>query len=770
MASSAVIFSIALALHLWIIPAVIAQRQSYVVYMGSHPQRQGEGSSIHADDVTASHHDFLGSFLGREKAQDSIFYSYTRFINGFAAILHHEDAKEIEKSPEVLAVFPNTARQIQTTRSWEFIGLETGGVIPAESLWTKARFGEDVIIGNFDTGVWPESPSFSDEGLGPVPSRWKGTCERGLAEPVNCNRKLIGARFFNKGFRAVVGPIDPTLNTARDTEGHGTHTLATAGGSFTPRSNVFGFGNGTAKGGSPRARLASYRVCWPRVNGRAGCFDADILAAFDAAISDGVDVLSLSIAGQAVDYFKDGVAIGSFHAVKKGISVICAAGNFGPAWTSVTNVAPWILTVAASTMDREFPAYATLGNGTRLKGQSLSTSSLPQNQFFNLIVSSAAPSADSRPGEAELCFLESLNPEKVKGKIVICAVGNVTDIEKSAAVTQAGGIGMILLNLEFQGYDVEARPFFLPAVSLSYEDGITILAYANSVESPRASISAPSTQLDASPAPFMAYFSSRGPNIITPEILKPDITAPGARVIAAFAGESSPSGELYDTRRVPFNILSGTSMSCPHISGIVGLLKTIHPDWSPAAIKSAIMTTATTKDNKGEDILDSFFSPATSFSYGSGHVQPNRAADPGLVYDITPDDYLDFLCASGYDSSLLSSFVEDSFSCPLTPPRLVDLNYPSITVPSLNAKTIVKRRLKNVGPPSIYTAHILPPRGISVIVEPDTLVFTRDGEEKAFSITLEVKPGAPVRSYVYGSLRWSDSVHNVTSPLIIGVI
>ncbi|XP_078428239.1 subtilisin-like protease SBT5.3 [Wolffia australiana] len=769
MGSSLVMLRFGLVLQLWILTSVAARRQSYIVYMGEHPEVREEDSFMNSENITASHHDFLGSFLGREKARDSIFYSYTRVINGFAAFLEEEEADEISKSPGVLGVFPNTGREVQTTRSWEFMGLETANGIPVGSLWSRARFGEDVIIGNLDTGVWPESASFSDAGLGPVPSKWKGTCAGGTGVPVTCNRKLIGARFFNKGYQAAGGRIDPSLNTPRDPDGHGTHTLATAGGAFVPRASAIGFGSGTAKGGSPRARVAAYRVCWPRVNGIGGCYDADLLAAFEAAIQDGVDVISVSIAGEAREYLRDGMAIGSFHAAKRGISVVFAGGNAGPGYGTVTNVAPWIFTVAASTMDREFTSFATIGNGVRFKGQSLSTSSLPPNRFFPLIVSTAAASSISSTANAEFCQSGSLNPEKVKGKIVICAAEQITAAAKGVAVSQAGGIGMILINSRRRGYDVEATPFLLPAVTLSYEDGLKLLTYTTSTAFPIASISAPFTELGTRPAPFMGYFSSRGPNNINPEILKPDITAPGLRVVAAFTGAVGPSDLAIDTRRVPFSVFSGTSMACPHIAGVVGLLKALHPDWSPAAIKSAIMTTATTQDNRGVNILDSFFLPANPFSYGAGHVQPNRAADPGLVYDLTVTDYLNFLCAKGYTSSQIFSFQQADFSCPLTSPRILDMNYPSITVPSLASRTTVNRRLKNVGPSSTYTVRILPPPGVLVTVAPNTLQFTAYGQERAFTITFEPQIGA-AKGYTYGRLIWSDSFRSVTSPLVIGIV
>lgn len=185
-------------------------------------------------------------------------------------------------------------------------------------------------------------------------------------------RKLIGARYFNKGYSSVVGPLNSTFHTPRDAEGHGSHTLSTAAGNFVTRASVFGFGNGTAKGGSPRARVAAYKVCWPPVAGNE-CFDADILAAFDIAIHDGVDVLSVSLGGDPVPLHNDSVAIGSFHAVRHGIVVVCSAGNSGPGAGTVSNIAPWQITVGASTMDRQFLSYVVLGNKMRFRVKNLSS-------------------------------------------------------------------------------------------------------------------------------------------------------------------------------------------------------------------------------------------------------------------------------------------------------------------------------------------------------------------------------------------------------------
>jgi len=174
---------------------------------------------------------------------------------------------------------------------------------------------------------------------------------------------------FLKNREAEVGEIERRFRSARDFLGHGSHTLSTAGGNCVPGANVERNGRGTAKGGSPKARVVAYKACWNRED-LGGCNEADLLAAFDHAIYDGVDVISASI-GWSDPYTEalltDGISIGSFHAVAKNIVVVCSAGNDGPSPSSVTNVAPWSFTVAASTMDRDFLSTISYGNKKHIK-------------------------------------------------------------------------------------------------------------------------------------------------------------------------------------------------------------------------------------------------------------------------------------------------------------------------------------------------------------------------------------------------------------------
>ncbi|XP_042520485.1 subtilisin-like protease SBT5.4 [Macadamia integrifolia] len=738
-----------------------AIKKSYVVYMGSHSHGP-EISQADLDLAANSHYQFLGEFVGgADQAKESIFYSYTRHINGFAATLEEEKAAEIAEHPRVISVFPNRELKFHTTRSWDFLGLEKNGAVQPGSIWEKARFGEDTIIGNLDGGVWPESKSFSDDGYGPIPSRWKGGCTDTTPDGVHCNRKLIGAKAFNKGYLSEMGE---TFNSTRDIDdGHGTHTLSTAAGNFVQNANIFGFGNGTAKGGAPRARVASYKVC-----GKDSCFEADTIAAFDAAIHDGVDVLSMSLGDVPKDYLSDGMAIGSFHAVKNGILVVASAGNNGPKPASVSNLAPWLFTVAASTMDRQFPAYVKLGNNKQLKGQSLSPIFLPSDgKMYPLVSGAAARAKNTSESEGKICD-GALDPLLVKGKIVVCVDGWNGVVEKGVNALSAGAVGMILVHKV--DADVIPSLHMLPASHLSSKEGLIVFEYINSTKAPMAYISPVTTELGTKPAPLMSAFSSRGPNVVTPEILKPDITAPGVSIIAAFSEALAPSELSSDTRRVPFATMSGTSMSCPHVAGVSGLLKTLYPHWSPAAIRSAIMTTASTRDNVRQPMLNSTNMRETPFSYGAGHVRPNRAMDPGLVYDLTPIDYLNFLCAIGYNGTSIRVFSETKlpYRCPNPAITLLDFNYPSITVPKLSGFAILTRTLKNVGSsPATYKAKIRSPSGISVLVEPKMLTFDSVGQEKTFKLTLTTKRPGYATDYVFGQLKWSDGLHHVKSQIVV---
>ncbi|KAL3518528.1 hypothetical protein ACH5RR_021117 [Cinchona calisaya] len=281
---------------------------------------------------------------------DVTIHHYTKSFRGFSAMLTPDQARTLAESDSVASVFESGVYKIHTTQSWNFLRLDSAQQYNQLPLDTKS----DVIVGVIDTGIWPESKSFSDISLGPVPTKFKGQCETGeMFTLANCNRKIIGARFYSKAFEAQNGPLGSFNRTffrsPRDGDGHGTHTASTVAGSLVSDAKLLGSANGTARGGAPSARLAIYKACWFGIRNFA-----DVLSAFDDAISDGVDVLSLSFGPNApqAGYFQDSMSIGTFHAFQKGIVVSASAGNDGFPGTAI-NVAPCILTVAASTINRE---------------------------------------------------------------------------------------------------------------------------------------------------------------------------------------------------------------------------------------------------------------------------------------------------------------------------------------------------------------------------------------------------------------------------------
>ncbi|GLT54084.1 hypothetical protein SLA2020_273130 [Shorea laevis] len=406
-------------------------------------------------------------------------------------------------------------------------------------------------------------------------------------------------------------------------------------------ASVFGNGAGVARGMAPGTYIAMYKVCWFN-----GCYSSDILAAMDDAIRDGVDILSLSLGGFPLPIYEDSIAIGSFRAMEHGISVICAAGNNGPIESSVSNEAPWIATIGASTLDRRFPAIVRMANGDALYGESM----YPGNRFMTAGRELELVYLTGGDRGSEFCFRGSLPRAKVQGKMVICDRGVNGRAEKGQVVKEAGGAAMILtntaINLEEDSVDVHV----LPATLVGFDESVRLKAYINSTRKPTARFEFGGTVIGKSRAPAVAQFSGRGPSFTNPSILKPDVIAPGVNIIGAWPQNLGPTGLPEDPRRVNFTVMSGTSMACPHVSGIAALIHSAHPKWTPAAIKSAIMTTADITDHSGKPIMDGD-KPAGVFATGAGHVNPGKALDPGLIYDIQPDEYITHLCTLGYTTS-----------------------------------------------------------------------------------------------------------------------
>ncbi|XP_062101854.1 subtilisin-like protease SBT1.7 [Humulus lupulus] len=707
------------------------------------------------------HSHWYDSSLKSVSDSAEMLYTYNNVVHGYSTKLTAQEVEALKAQPGVLSVWPEVKYELHTTRTPEFLGLGK-----TDSIYPESDSGSDIVIGVLDTGVWPESKSFDDTGLGPVPSSWKGACETGTNFTAsNCNRKLIGARFFSKGYEATLGPIDTSRESKspRDDDGHGTHTASTAAGSVVEGASLFGYAEGTARGMATRARIAAYKVCWV-----GGCFSSDILKAIDQAVEDNVNVLSMSLGGGMSDYYRDSVAVGAFAAMEKGIFVSCSAGNAGPSAYSLSNLAPWITTVGAGTLDRDFPAYVSLGNGKNYSGVSLYKGNTLPGTLLPFIYAANASNATN----GNLCMMGTLIPEKVAGKIVLCDRGVNARVQKGSVVKAAGGLGMILANTAANGEELVADAHLLPATSVGQISGEEIKKYLSSDPKPTVTILFEGTKVGVQPSPVVAAFSSRGPNSITPEILKPDIIAPGVNILAGWSGALGPTGLPIDGRRVPFNIISGTSMSCPHVSGLAALLKGVHPDWSPSAIRSALMTTAYTVYKNGQNILDiATGKPSTPFDHGAGHVDPIAALDPGLVYDLTVDDYVDLLCALNYTDEQISGLTRNKASCNAKKYSVTDFNYPSFAVnfqSTAGGSTVAKytRTLTNVGPAGTYKVSLKSEtQMVKISVVPETLTFSQRNEKKSYTVTFNEVGAMSPNSNSFGHIEWSDGKHRVGSPI-----
>ncbi|XP_058208208.1 cucumisin-like [Rhododendron vialii] len=710
-----------------------AHKETYIVYMGDLPEGDFSATSLHTS--------MMEQVVGGSKASESLLHSYQRSFNGFVAKMTEEEMNKMSSMEGVVSVFPNEQMKLHTTRSWDFLGLTDQQAPRAPAIES------DIIVGMLDTGVWPESESFSDGGFGPPPSNWKGICQS--PQNFTCNKKIIGARYYRSQGFFYPGEIP----SPRDTEGHGTHTASTVAGREVYEASLVGLAAGTARGGVPSARIAVYKICWSN-----GCSSADILAAFDDAIADGVDIISLSVGGGPQNYFSDSIAIGAFHAMTKGILTSNSAGNSGPTAGTVTNVSPWSLTVAASTIDRRFVTNVELGNSEVYEGVSINTFTLSK-RLYPLVYGGNVPNKTnpSLGSQSRYCISGSLDATLVKGKIVLCDQFGATE------QYEAGAIGTIM-----QGGDYEDVVWSFP-LSASYvdsSDGAAISLYINTTSEPMATIGKSITTKDES-APYVVWFSSRGPNPITLDILKPDLTAPGVDILAAWTGATSITGVPGDERFAPFNIISGTSMSCPHASGAAAYVKSLHPTWSPAAIKSALMTTATPTNTTQN--TDTTQTALAEFAYGSGQIDPVQAANPGLVYDAGESDYVKFLCGQGYTTQLLQLVTGSSnTTCSASNNGTVwDLNYPSFSLSgpaNVSVTRVFHRTVTNVGSPvSTYTSTVFPPPSMSVDVEPPVMKFTSLGQKQRFVLTVS---GVAIADVMSGFLIWDDGVHQVRSPIV----
>lgn len=722
----------------------------------------------------------------RDKVLDAVdgvkpLYSYQLLVNGFAAKLTAYQANALARTPGVVSLSRNvmshptastgtsddtatatgatltkatatTSAALPPVDSPAYLGLKSPGGLYSKIPGGQANAGAGTILGVIDTGIDMPKGAAPNPSLKPlseprpdaavIAKKWKGSCDPGAdtAHQVECNNKVIGAQYFNK---SVTDPKDTDWASPLDGESHGTHTATTAAGDANVDAAVPDSGiSGKISGLAPAARIAAYRVCYS-----AGCGTIDIVAALEKAVADGVDVINYSLGGSNTESAGRPEYLAMLNAAKAGVFISASAGNSGP--RTASNGVPWVTTVAASTHSTGYRATLTLGNGKSYTGVSISGSAAPSAP---LVDAAQAVKSGADAAQAALCMPDTLDPAKVKGAIVVCARGGNARTDKSAQVKALGGVGMALYNTNAADEEV-ADGHTVPSVHLDKASGEAVKAYA---------VTAGATaQLAAAVAvkqrsPQMAAFSSSGPDLnSTGDLLKPDITAPGVDIVAGTApGTPGFSGSQ--------GIMSGTSMSAPHVSGLALLVRQLHPKWSPMAVKSALMTTATPKDDTGKAIQRSG-ADATPLDYGSGHVVPNSAVDPGLVYDSSAADWVSYLCAIG------QAPVNDdgSDSCRgVKKTDASDLNTPNIAVGDLTGTQTVTRTVTNVtAKTAVYTASVQAPAGYKATVTPAKLTV-KPGAKASYKVAF-TRTTAPFGQFAFGAVTWSDKQHKVRSTIAL---
>ncbi len=635
--------------------------------------------------------------------------SFTVAYGGLSVRLPAKDAKHLLAVPGVVAVQRDTLAQPDAATGTAAAAVsavpnDTTSFVGADKVWPSlggpVKAGEGVIVADLDTGIWPEHPMLKDLGIPrPRPASQHFGCQFGnghdpaLGSAFTCNDKLVGAYAFLTTALAL-GVVeddefcDVTAGTcsARDSNGHGTHTSTTAAGDPVQHAPILGADHGPISGLAPGASVIEYRVCVAK-----GCYQSDSVAAVQQAILDGVDVINFSVGGGA-DAYSDPVELAFLDAYKAGISVSASAGNDGPDAGTAGHAGPWVLTVGALTPDRAFTSTLHLRStdgATFAESGSTVTAGVTTKPVV------LAANVHGYTGTKNC--LTPFAAGSVSGKVVVCERGGGGGgrVEKGYFAKQGGAAGMVLYNPTNMG-DTETDSHFLPAIHVE-GPGDALLAFLQ--HHPGITATWASGQKTHAQGDVMAGFSSRGP---LGDFLKPDIAAPGVQILAGHTPMSQelatgPHGQL-------FQAIAGTSMSSPHSAGIAALVKASHPGWTPGQIKSALMTSSV------QDVVNADGSATTPRDRGAGSIRADRAVAPTLTFDVRPNDYL----ASAAD-----------------PLDRIDLNLPSIKANPLPGAEVTHRWAKNVsGHQQTFDVRTAADSGMRIRVSPATFTLQPGATQK----------------------------------------
>jgi subtilisin family serine protease len=726
-----------------------------------------------------------------------LIYRYRFGLNGFAARMHPSQAHKLESMAEVLHVWEDEIRPLATNFSLDFLNLfdqDKGLRGPA------GLDGEDIVIGVIDSGIAPEHPALRDtrEADRPrlcqsdwaensllgrwlcrrfrkreatmvyePPVDWNGACDLGERfEATDCNNKLIGARWFVSGAEAS-GPLDDgEIRSARDADGHGTHTATTAAGNKV-RASIFGSFIDRVQGVAPRARIAVYKACWLRPGDlRASCNTSDLANAIDAAVADGVDIINYSIGSSLMSLTApDDLAL--MAAAKAGVVTVAAAGNEGPNLGTIGSPAggPWVIAAAASSRAgrssieaMEITSPASIAGKYVVKEANFTPQLLdvgPLDGDLVLADDNDQTLDDGGAGTTSDACQPLVNDTDVFGNIAFIQRGGCSFDIKVANAEDAGAAAVLVYNIAGDPIVMNGTPDSanIPAQMIGQADGNLILAEFDAGNTVAALFDKSLFITESESGNRMAVFSARGPGPAS-DILKPDVTAPGVNILAGFTPDAANA-----TPGENFAYLSGTSMSTPHVAGVAALLRQAHPQWSAAAIKSALMTTA-----RQDVTADDGETQALPFDFGAGHIVPNDAARPGLIFDVSNDEYDAFAC--GTASPAVSTERCDALAAAGYSFASADLNQPAIAIGRLANQRTVTRRVTNVGEEATtYAVNVEPPAGIGVAVDPPVLTL-QPGEAASYDVTLSMQSG-PLDAWRFGSLTWETNEHSVYSVLAV---
>lgn len=718
---------------------------------------QSSQTRSYADFLDSRRRQVLSAIPGARKVHE-----YKVAFNGFAAEMSAAEASALRLRKDVRGVWEDKLLKPQTNSTPDFLGL-TGLTGP----WFWGFTGEDVVVGVIDSGIHPEHPSLADvptprrgdRGIevpyGAPPESFIGSgCEFGNSEhnpadaAFSCNNKLIKAQAFSESFLTANTLADYEFLSARDADGHGTHTATTAAGNYGVETP----GGGTLSGMAPRARVAVYKVCWDAPDpDDSGCFSSDSMAAIDQAVADGVDVINFSVGGSSTT-FNGPDDIAFLFAADAGVFVATSGGNSGPGAETIGTPSgvPWITTVAAAEDNESF------GTGLQVDAPAEIAATYEGREGNSPVQLADIGGLHGSVVAAEpLTACEPLgNAEAMDGQIALVIRGTCAFSDKYNNAAAAGASAIVVYNDGTAADRIDpivmsADGTTIPGIMIRHPDGELLAATADTAGTLSPEISIPREDR-------IAVFSSRGPNGGAPDIIKPDVAAPGVDIVAGVSPVLS-GGNL-------FGALSGTSMASPHVAGVMALIKQAHPGWTPAMAKSALMTTA--RDN-----LRKSYGPvaADPFDIGAGAIRPSAAFVPGLVYDAGLADYFAFLCGAERQPRLLDPQDCDALTAEGYSLDSSDLNLASIGIADLVGSQTITRRVTSVSPGGKwFWVSVDAPDGVNVNVQPRVLRL-KAGETASYRVTFSVSDGAALDEWTFGSLTWNaiDGHFATRSPIAV---